>query len=72
MEDVQTYCPQVKRVLAGKAMEVDSFKGALQKVEARRQKLAICNLILSHYCHCIIQLLFSRESQIVPATGDSC
>jgi hypothetical protein len=29
---------QLKRMLAEKAMEVDSFKGALQKVEARRQK----------------------------------
>ena len=29
---------QLKRMLAEKAMEVDFFKGALQKVEARRQK----------------------------------
>jgi transposase len=29
---------QLKRLLAEKAMEVDFFKGALQKVEARRQK----------------------------------
>ena len=28
---------QLKRMLAEKAMEVDFFKGALQKVEARRQ-----------------------------------
>ena len=29
---------QLKRLLAEKAMEVDFFKGALQKVEARRQR----------------------------------
>ena len=29
---------QLKRLLAEKAMEVDFFKGALQKVAARRQK----------------------------------
>jgi len=29
---------QLKRMLAEKAMEVDFFKGALQKAEARRQK----------------------------------
>jgi predicted RNase H-like nuclease (RuvC/YqgF family) len=29
---------QLKRLLAEKAMEVDFFKGALQKVEARRRK----------------------------------
>jgi transposase-like protein len=29
---------QLKRLLAEKTMEVDFFKGALQKVEARRQK----------------------------------
>ncbi len=29
---------QLKRMLAEKAMEADFFKGALQKVEARRQK----------------------------------
>ena len=29
---------QLKRMLAERAMEVDFFKGALQKVEARRQK----------------------------------
>jgi transposase-like protein len=29
---------QLKRLLAKKAMEVDFFKGALQKVEARRQR----------------------------------
>jgi transposase-like protein len=29
---------QLKRMLAEKAMEVDFFKGALQKVEARRQR----------------------------------
>jgi len=29
---------QLKRLLAEKALEVDFFKGALQKVEARRQK----------------------------------
>ena len=28
---------ELKRVLGGKALEVDFFKGALQKVEARRQ-----------------------------------
>jgi hypothetical protein len=28
----------LKRLLAEKTMEVDFFKGALQKVEARRQK----------------------------------
>jgi transposase-like protein len=32
---------QLKRVLAEKTMEVDFFKGALQKVEARRQKSGI-------------------------------
>jgi hypothetical protein len=35
---------QLKRMLAEKAMEVDSFKGALQKVEARRQKRASARL----------------------------
>jgi transposase-like protein len=29
---------QLKRLLADKAMEVDFFRGALQKVEARRQR----------------------------------
>ena len=29
---------QLKRLLAEKTMEVDFFKGALQRVEARRQK----------------------------------
>ena len=29
---------QLKRLLAEKAMEVDFFKGALQKIEARRQR----------------------------------
>ena len=29
---------QLKRVLAEKALEVDFFKGALQKIEARRQQ----------------------------------
>jgi transposase-like protein len=29
---------QLKRLLAEKTMEVDFFRGALQKVEARRQK----------------------------------
>ena len=29
---------QLKRLLAEKAMEVDFFKGTLQKVEARRQR----------------------------------
>jgi predicted RNase H-like nuclease (RuvC/YqgF family) len=29
---------ELKRVLAEKALEVDFFKGALQKIEARRQK----------------------------------
>ena len=29
---------QLKRLLAEKSMEVDFFKGALQKVEARRQR----------------------------------
>jgi transposase len=32
---------QLKRMLAEKAMEVDFLKGALQKVEARRQKSGI-------------------------------
>lgn len=32
---------QLKRLLAEKAMEVDFLKGALQKVEARRQKSGI-------------------------------
>ena len=32
---------QLKRLLAEKTMEVDFFKGALQKVEARRQKHGI-------------------------------
>jgi transposase-like protein len=32
---------QLKRLLAEKTLEVDFFKGALQKVEARRQKSAI-------------------------------
>jgi transposase-like protein len=32
---------QLKRVLAEKTLEVDFFRGALQKVEARRQKSAI-------------------------------
>ncbi len=29
---------QLKQLVAGKTLEVDFFKGALQKVEARRQK----------------------------------
>jgi hypothetical protein len=29
---------QLKRLLADKTLEVDFFKGALQKVEARRQR----------------------------------
>jgi transposase-like protein len=29
---------QLKRLLADKAVEVDFFKGALQKIEARRQR----------------------------------
>src|SRR5882672_9071611 len=29
---------QLKRMLAEKAMEVDFFRGALQKIEARRQR----------------------------------
>jgi len=29
---------QLKRLLADKALEIDFFKGALQKVEARRQR----------------------------------
>jgi hypothetical protein len=29
---------QLKRLLAEKTMEVDFFKGALQKIEARRQR----------------------------------
>ena len=29
---------QLKRALAGKTLEVDFFKGALQKIEARRQQ----------------------------------
>ena len=32
---------QLKRVLAEKTVELDFFKGALQKVEARRQKSGI-------------------------------
>jgi len=32
---------QLKRVLAEKTVELDFFKGALQKVEARRQKNGI-------------------------------
>jgi transposase-like protein len=32
---------QLKRLLAEKTLEVDFFRGALQKVEARRQKTAI-------------------------------
>ena len=32
---------QLKRVLAEKTLEVDFFKGALQKIEARRQKHGI-------------------------------
>ena len=32
---------QLKRVLVDKTMELDFFKGALQKVEARRQKNGI-------------------------------
>ena len=32
---------QLKRVLVEKTLEVDFFKGALQKVEARRQKSGI-------------------------------
>ena len=32
---------QLKRVLAEKTLEVDFFKGALQKVEARRQQSGI-------------------------------
>jgi transposase len=32
---------QLKRLLAEKAMEVDFFRGALQKVEARRRKSGI-------------------------------
>ena len=32
---------QLKRVLAEKTLEVDFFKGALQKVEARRQQRGV-------------------------------
>ena len=32
---------QVKRILVDKTLELDFFKGALQKVEARRQKSGI-------------------------------
>ena len=32
---------QLKRVLVDKTLELDFFKGALQKVEARRQKSGI-------------------------------
>jgi transposase-like protein len=32
---------QLKRVLADKVMEVDFLKGALQKIEARRQSIGI-------------------------------
>mgnify|MGYP006269067161 CR=1 FL=1 len=32
---------QLKRLLAEKTLEVDFFKGALQKIEARRQKSGV-------------------------------
>ncbi len=35
---LRTEINQLKRVLVDKTLEVDFFKGALQKVEARRQK----------------------------------
>ena len=36
--DLRKEVSQLKRVLADKTLEVDFFKGALQKVEARRQQ----------------------------------
>ena len=36
--DLRQHVRQLKRLLAEKTMEVDFFKGALQKVEARRQR----------------------------------
>jgi hypothetical protein len=38
---LRTEINQLKRVLLDKTMELDFFKGALQKVEARRQKSGI-------------------------------
>ena len=38
---LRTEINQLKRVLVDKTMELDFFKGALQKVEARRQKSGI-------------------------------
>jgi transposase-like protein len=38
---LRTKVSQLKRLLAEKTLEVDFFKGALQKVEARRQKHGI-------------------------------
>jgi transposase len=38
---LRTEIKQLKRVLVDKTLELDFFKGALQKVEARRQKSGI-------------------------------
>ena len=38
---LRTEINQLKRVLVDKTLELDFFKGALQKVEARRQKSGI-------------------------------
>jgi hypothetical protein len=35
---------QLKRLLAEKTMEVDFFKGALQKVDARRRRSDLCSV----------------------------
>ena len=37
---LQQHLREVKQLLAEKTMEVDFFKGALHKIEARRQKSA--------------------------------
>jgi hypothetical protein len=37
---VRAEIAELKRVLAEKTLEVDFFKGALQKIEARRQNTA--------------------------------
>jgi transposase len=39
---LQAEVNQLKRVLADKTLELDFFKGALQKVEARRQQSSDC------------------------------
>jgi len=36
--EVRQQVRQLKRLLAEKTMEIDFFKGALQKIEARRQR----------------------------------